>query len=71
MLQRNWDQPDRRKADIIDGCRKLAGVLGFQAGWWRTISIYIDNTLYVILAGAYLANAFDLELEAEMVFKLR
>ena len=20
---------------------------GFQAGWWRTISIYIDNTLYV------------------------
>ena len=24
---------------------------GFQAGWWRTISIYIDNTLYVILAG--------------------
>ncbi|MGI6747685.1 MAG: APC family permease [Anaerovoracaceae bacterium] len=43
---------------------------GFQAGWWRTISIYIDNTLYVILAGAYLANAFDLSWEAEMVFKI-
>ena len=22
-------------------------VWGFQAGWWRTISIYIDNTTYV------------------------
>ncbi|MDD3349686.1 MAG: APC family permease [Eubacteriales bacterium] len=31
---------------------------GFQAGWWRTISIYIDNTLYVILAGGYLADEF-------------
>jgi amino acid transporter len=29
---------------------------GFQAGWWRTISIYIDNTLYVILAGGYLGT---------------
>ena len=28
---------------------------GFQAGWWRTISIYIDNTTYVILAGGYAA----------------
>ena len=27
---------------------------GFQAGWWRTISIYIDNTLYIVLAGGYL-----------------
>jgi len=27
---------------------------GFMAGWWRTISIYIDNTLYVVLAGGYL-----------------
>ena len=27
---------------------------GFQAGWWRTISIYIDNTLYVVLAGGYM-----------------
>ncbi len=30
---------------------------GFQAGWWRTISVYIDNTLYVILAGGYVASA--------------
>ena len=32
---------------------------GFQAGWWRTISIYIDNTLYVILAGGYAASQWD------------
>lgn len=43
---------------------------GFQAGWWRTISIYIDNTLYVILAGGYLANALDLTWGVEMAFKI-
>ena len=43
---------------------------GFQAGWWRTISIYIDNTLYVILAGGYLANAFDWGWGMEFAFKV-
>ncbi|HWQ80150.1 MAG TPA: APC family permease, partial [Anaerovoracaceae bacterium] len=43
---------------------------GFQAGWWRTVSIYIDNTLYVILAGGYLANTLDLSWGAEMAFKV-
>lgn len=43
---------------------------GFQAGWWRTISIYIDNTLYVILAGGYLANWFELGWGAEMAIKI-
>jgi len=33
---------------------------GFQAGWWRTLSIYIDNTIYVVLAGSYLASVADL-----------
>ncbi|MDR0520099.1 MAG: APC family permease [Clostridiales Family XIII bacterium] len=33
---------------------------GFQAGWWRTIATYIDNTLYVILAGTYVMYAFNL-----------
>ena len=42
---------------------------GFQAGWWRTISIYIDNTLYVILAGGYLAQEFDLGWGVEFAFK--
>ena len=32
---------------------------GFQAGWWRTISIYIDNTLYVVLAGGYLFSIVE------------
>jgi len=42
---------------------------GFQAGWWRTISVYIDNTLYVILAGGYLAAQWDLNFYEEFAFK--
>jgi len=42
---------------------------GFQAGWWRTISIYIDNTLYVILAGGYLASQWDLTGTQEFAIK--
>lgn len=42
---------------------------GFMAGWWRTISIYIDNTLYVILAGGYLAGEFGLNGTWEFVCK--
>jgi len=33
---------------------------GFQAGWWRTISIYFDSTIYVVLAGSYLASVAGL-----------
>ncbi len=43
---------------------------GFQAGWWRTISIYIDNTLYVILAGGYAASAWDLSRPLEFAVKV-
>jgi amino acid transporter len=42
---------------------------GFQAGWWRTISIYIDNTLYVILAGGYLADQLNWGFWPETIFK--
>lgn len=42
---------------------------GFQAGWWRTISIYIDNTSYVILAGGYAATAFDMNVGVEFALK--
>ncbi|MEI8216808.1 MAG: APC family permease [Eubacteriales bacterium] len=42
---------------------------GFQAGWWRTISIYIDNTLYVILAGGYMATALGLGALPEFFIK--
>jgi amino acid transporter len=42
---------------------------GFQAGWWRTISVYFDNTLYVVLAGAYLGSVLDLTGLEEYLFK--
>ncbi|MEG0156138.1 MAG: APC family permease, partial [Anaerovoracaceae bacterium] len=42
---------------------------GFQAGWWRTISIYIDNTLYVILAGGYIAGEWNLSAPVEFGIK--
>jgi amino acid transporter len=43
---------------------------GFQAGWWRTIATYIDNTLYVILAGSYVMFAFDLTTEQGYIVKV-
>ena len=42
---------------------------GFQAGWWRTISVYLDNTLYVVLAGAYLGSVLELTGLEEYLFK--
>ena len=42
---------------------------GFQAGWWRTISIYFDNTIYVVLAGSYTASVVDLTPIEEYLFK--
>jgi amino acid transporter len=42
---------------------------GFQACWWRTISVYFDNTLYVVLAGSYLGSVLDLSGLQEYLFK--
>ncbi len=42
---------------------------GFQAGWWRTISIYVDNTIYVVLAGSYVATVVNLTPAEEYLFK--
>ena len=42
---------------------------GFQAGWWRTISIYVDNTIYVVLAGSYIATVVELTPVEEYLFK--
>ena len=42
---------------------------GFQAGWWRTISIYVDNTIYVVLAGAYVGSILDLTPDQVYLFK--
>ena len=41
----------------------------FQAGWWRTVSIYIDNTSYVILAGGYAATIMDMSTGLEFCLK--
>ncbi len=49
--------------------RGLGEFWGFQAGWWRTISIYVDNTIYVVLAGAYLTRIVDLTPVEEYLFK--
>lgn len=43
---------------------------GFQASWWRNVSVYIDNTLYVILAGGYVASQWNLSWGAETAVKL-
>ncbi|MDR1571279.1 MAG: APC family permease, partial [Clostridiales Family XIII bacterium] len=43
---------------------------GFQAGWWRTISIYVDNTIYVVLAGGYIASYWSLSPGAGMAIKI-
>ena len=42
---------------------------GFQAGWWRTISIYFDNTIYVVLAGSYAASVIGFTPFQEYLFK--
>jgi len=42
---------------------------GFQAGWWRTISVYFDNTIYVVLAGSYLGLVLQLSAWQEYLFK--
>jgi amino acid transporter len=42
---------------------------GFQAGWWRTISIYIDNAIYVVLAGSYISTVVNLTPIEEYLFK--
>jgi amino acid transporter len=42
---------------------------GFMAGWWRTVSIYIDNSLYVILAGGYAASQWNLDGFHEFLLK--
>lgn len=42
---------------------------GFQAGWWRTVSIYVDNTIYVVLAGSYFTSVVHLSPLQEYAFK--
>lgn len=40
--------------------RGLGEFWGFQGGWWRTLSIYIDSTLYIVLAVGYLSALIEM-----------
>ncbi len=40
--------------------RALGEFWGFQAGWWRTLSIYVDSTLYVVLLVGYMRAFVDM-----------
>ena len=40
--------------------QSLGEFWGFQAGWWRTVSIYIDSTAYIVLAVSYFSSLTDL-----------
>lgn len=33
---------------------------GFQVGWWRTISCYVDSALYIVLAAGYIGVFVEL-----------
>jgi amino acid transporter len=49
--------------------RALGEFWGFQAGWWRTLSIYFDNTIYVVLAGSYVGSVVSFSPIEEYIFK--
>ena len=42
---------------------------GFQAGWWRTVSIYIDMVSYVVLAGGYASSQWNFSRPEEFLLK--
>jgi len=48
--------------------RALGEFWGFQAGWWRTLSIYVDSTVYIVLMVGYLRVFIDMsELQVFLV----
>ena len=50
--------------------RVLGEFWGFQACWWRTISIYVDSTLYVILSVGYISSIIPLTGWQTLVLKI-
>ncbi|MEE0777221.1 MAG: APC family permease [Bacillota bacterium] len=50
--------------------RALGEFWGFQACWWRTVSIYVDSTLYVILSVGYISSIFPLDSWQEFALKV-
>lgn len=49
--------------------RAMGEFWGFLAGWYHTLSIYVDSTLYVVLSAAYLNSFFDLSDGQLFLFK--
>ena len=50
--------------------RGLGEFWAFQAGWCRTLSCYVDNTLYIVLAASYLGQIFPMTEMQSFLFKL-
>lgn len=50
--------------------RALGEYWGFQACWWRTVSIYVDSTLYVILSVSYISTMIPMSSWQEFILKV-
>ncbi|MEG2406484.1 MAG: APC family permease [Clostridiales bacterium] len=50
--------------------RALGEFWGFQACWWRTVSIYVDSTLYIILSVGYISTVFNMNSWQELILKV-
>lgn len=50
--------------------RGLGEFWAFQAGWCRTLSCYLDNTLYVVLAASYLGMLIPMSGTAQYIVKV-
>lgn len=50
--------------------RALGEYWGFQACWWRTVSIYVDSTLYVILSVSYISSMLPMTGWQEFALKV-
>ncbi len=50
--------------------RALGEFWGFQGCWWRTLSIYVDSTLYIVLAADYMAACFPMSDLAVLLVKI-
>lgn len=40
--------------------RALGEFWGFQAGWWRTLSLYVDSSVYIVLTVGYISTFLNL-----------
>ncbi|MDD4593275.1 MAG: APC family permease [Parabacteroides sp.] len=49
--------------------RGLGEFWAFQAGWCRTLSCYLDNTIYVVLAASYLGMLVPMSSTANYIVK--